>query len=195
MWEPWMNVTSWFSELNGDDTLSELFPKFWNLLESDEEQRGTILRAVDWYLQSNVSPPYVGIILTVAALERLSFQVLGRERCERTGEFIKKALEQLHIPLDLPGSCETLSEIQSWEHGPHAVVAIRNDLTHPKQKYGRVSNYAIHEAWNLGQWQIEMILLHMLEYRGDYVNRLAGWGEQSQALVPVPWTEKPCSAK
>ena len=176
-----MNLSSWFRESNGADTLSDLFPKFWILLQADEEQRTSILRSVDWYLQSNVNPPHVGIILTVAALERLSFQVLGRERDrerhEPNGEFIAKALEESQIPLDMPSGYRALTQLASWKHGPHALVVIRNDLTHPNQKYGPLSDFVIHEAWNLGQWYIEMILLHMLTFRGKYMNRLADWGE------------------
>lgn len=190
--EPWMSLNSWFRVVKGDEVLSDLFPKFWSLLDSDEERRNSILRSVDWYLQSNTSPPHVGIILTVAALERLSFRVLGRERKGRepNGVFIKKALEELQIPLDIPSGYGALSRVQSWKHGPHALVEIRNDLTHPKQRYDPVSDIAIHEAWNLGQWYIEMILLHMLTFRGKYMNRLADWGDQAGTLVPVPWVEK-----
>ena len=161
-------------------------------MESDEEQKASILRSVDWYLQSNINPPHVGIILTVAALERLSSQLLGRgmEKGELTGVFIKKALEELQIPLDIPSGYGALNQVQSWDHGPHAIVVIRNDLTHPKQRYGPVPDIARHEAWCLGQWYIEMILLKMLTFRGKYKDRLADWGDQAGALVPVPWVEK-----
>ena len=188
--EPWMNLSSWFRTSNGADILSDLFPKFWSLLETDEERKSSILRSVDWYLQSNVSPPHVGIILTVAALERLSFQVLGRERSEPMGEYISQALEKIRTPLHIPNGYRSLTQVDSWKHGPHAIVGIRNDLTHPKQRYSPVSDIAIHEAWNLGQWYIEMIMLYMLTFRGKYMNRLADRGQQAEALVPVPWVEK-----
>ena len=191
--EPGINIKSWFRQLHGADTLSGLFPKFWSLFESDKEQRDTILRAVDWYLQSNMSPPHVGIILTVAALERLSFQVLGRERDsnESNGGFIKKALEKLQVPLDFPKSYEALQKVKNWDHGPHAVVAIRNNLVQRNPTLAGVSNYATHEAWNLGQWYIEMMLLGMLEYGGFYKNRLVGWREHDRAFLPVPWVREP----
>ena len=50
-----------------------------------------------------------------------------------------------------------------------------------------MSDYAIDEAWNLGQWYIEMMLLSMLGYQGNYVNRLAPWRDDEQAIPPVPW--------
>ena len=189
--EPGIRINSWFRQLNGADTLAELFPKFWSLFESDQGWRDGISRAVDWYLQSNISPPYIGIILTVAALERLSAQVLARPRKGKLGEFIKNALDELQVPLDLPKGYQALRKIENWEHGPHAVVEIRNDLIHPKRKYDPVSDYAIHEAWNVGQWYIEMLLLGKLKYRGFHSNRLAGWREHDQRILPVPWTKEP----
>lgn len=185
--ESWGNYHSWFRQLDGAETLSILFSKFWPLFAS--EARGVLLRAIDWYLQSNVSFPYIGIILTVAALELLSGHVLERKRdiSEYTGDFINKALRKLEIPSDLPGCCEALQDVKNWKHSPHAIVGVRNDLVHPNKKMTNVSNYAIHEAWNLGQWSVEMILLRMFEYQGSYVNRLAGWREVDQKIQRVPW--------
>ena len=194
--ESWKKERSWLRLLNGADILSELFPKFWCLLlEGGEKGKGTILRAIDWYLQSNVSAPYVGLLLTQAALERLSYQILGNKKCqiprnEGKGKIIKNALQCLGLGSRLPQDCKELSKLKHWESGPHAIVAIRNDLIHPKEKFSSVSDYAHHEAWNLGQWYIEMILLRMLDYQGSYVNRLAGWYDQEQVIVPVPWAQE-----
>ena len=185
--ESWGNNHSWFRQLDGAETLSILFSKFWPLFAS--EAQDTLLRAIDWYLQSNVSFPYIGIILSVAVLELLSGHILGRAKKERTGEFVNEALKELEIPSDLPGYCEALQDIKTWKHGPHAIVEVRNDLVHPKKnkELAKISNDAIHEAWNLGQWSVEMILLRMLEYQGFYVNRLAGWHEADRIIQRVPW--------
>lgn len=194
---PWKKGRSWFRLLNGADILSELFPKFWHLLLEDEGKRkDAILRAIDWYLQSNVSAPYVGLLLTQAALERLSYWILENGKCQipkngGKGKIIKKALQCLGLGSHLPQNCKKLSESRRWESGPHALVDIRNDLIHPKEKLGPISDYAHHEAWNLGQWYIELILLRMFDYQGSYMNRLAGWHDQDQVIAPVPWVQEP----
>ena len=194
--ESWKKERSWLRLLNGADILSELFPKFWCLLlEGGEKGKDAILRAIDWYLQSNVSAPYVGLLLTQAALERLSHQILknwqvrllkDRKETSGAGKIIGEALQCLDLGSDLPQDCKELSKLKRWESGPHAIVAIRNDLIHPKEKFSSVSDYAHHEAWNLGQWYIEMILLRMLDYQGSYANRLAGWH-----IASVPWAQEP----
>ena len=174
----WTNQRSWFGHHGGDDILSDLFPKFWRLFESDDEWQETIRRTIDWYLLSNESATHVGVILTQAALERLSHQILGRgkEGKEPAGAFIRKALEELHLELDIPSSCGGLKDLQQtcdWDDSLHALVAMRNDLVHPTAKLGDVSHYAHYEAWNLGQWYIEIVLLKELGYQGKYMNRLA----------------------
>ena len=178
---------SWLRTLGGDDILAELFPRFLSLLESGRGWRDTVARTIDWYLQSNESPPYVGLILTQAALERLSYQVLGRKRPQR---MIEKGLEELQgmeSSISIPPSCTELRSVGQWQSGPHALCDLRNDLVHPEQSLAGLSDLVYHEAWNLGQWYIEMMLLNKLGYRGSYRNRLASWNRRDEAIPHVPW--------
>ena len=110
-------------------------------------------------------------------LERLAHKVDGK----KTGKRIAKALlkygiseKALPIPSD---SCPELARLgaeHGWKHGPHALVEIRNSVVHPRPKYGRISARAYYEAWNLGQWYLELMLLRRFEASGDfdYSNRL-----------------------
>ena len=52
------------------------------------------------------------------------------------------------------------------------VVEIRNTVVHPSHKYGKISARAYYEAWNLGQWYFELMLLSRCQARGEYSNRL-----------------------
>ena len=189
--EPWERQASWFREPDGADVLSLLFPRFNAQVEEDEGRRRSLFRAIDWYTQSNVTAPYIGIILTLASLERLAVLKLGRPKKnpnEPTGEFIRAALEQSSIPLQIPAACAALAEAGvDWKHGPQAVNGIRNDLVHSTERLARVNDYVIHEAWNLGQWYAEMMVLNMLDYHGDHMNRLARWDDYDQYVLPVPW--------
>ena len=194
--KPWDNRQSWLIAGDGGDVLSEVFPGFWRQFTRDKAWQETVARSIDWYLNSNESAMHVGIILTQAALERLSCQILGRTRRkhegEFTGTFIHKALECLNLDPQVPPSCTELEELQrrnSWVDGPHTLVEIRNDLVHPKYKYGSISLSATYEARSLGQWYIELILLKLFDYQGSYRNRL------TQELEPVPWAESDTKAR
>ncbi len=181
------NGHSWLMRVGGDDILTGLFPKFCDLLGSKNGWRDTIARTIDWYLRSNESPPYVGLLLTQAALERLSCQILGGERPRK---FIEKALKKLpglgdSIPV--PSSCQELLGLGKWQSAPHALVDLRNDLVHPEETLTGVSDLVYHEAWNLGQWYIEMMLLNLLGYQGSYRNRLGSWRQGASPIPEVPW--------
>ena len=81
--ESWKTGRAWMLKNPGGNIMAELFPKFVSLFESGDQPGKPLARAIDWYLQSNESAPHVGLILTEAALELLSYDVLGRPR--RTG--------------------------------------------------------------------------------------------------------------
>ena len=188
--ESWKPLRSWFLRMGGGDTLVYLFPKFVSLLEREDLPRGTIGHAIDWYLQSNDSATHVGIILTEAALERLSYYVLDRPRKtkeEPIGKYIENALKKLELERNVPQACNEIRKLRNWHSGPHAITTIRNDLVHPQPSLNDVSLDVHHEAWNLGQWYVEMILLKELSYQGAYRNRLSD-GDGSRAIQPVPWT-------
>ena len=178
--DPWRQQSSWLRRLNGADSLSELFPKYWQLFRDDHKWRNTLTRAIDWYTVSKLSPPFVGLILTQAALERLSYQELGRKqkRSESGATYISSALEQLGVNVDLSTDCEALRALgldgRSLENGPEAFVGVRNDLVHTKPRLGELTNEAHHQAWNLGQSYVESALFHKLDYRGSRFDRVTG---------------------
>ena len=183
---PWNSTWSCLTRVDRGYVLSSVFSGFWHLFTIDDAWQESIIRSIDWYLNSNESALHVGIILSQVALERLSHQILGREKMakERTGGFIRKALKNLNLETQIPSSCPKLKILQQhekWDNGPHTLVRIRNALVHPKNEHGSVSLPVLHEAQNLGQWYIELVLLKLFGYCGHYRNRLSGEVED------LPW--------
>ncbi len=195
--EPWLDYHSAFPRMHSD-ILSDLFPEFWILFMDQENSKGSTLRALDWYLQSNMSAPYIGTILTFAALEAFAFLLLkdgedGNKKRSKSGsdrERIERTLSNMQIPLDLPKNCESLGALRDWDTGPQALVAIRNNLVHPQRNLVGVSNMDYWEAWHLGQWYFELMLLSRLGYKGRYRNRLADMKGNEDPFVPVPWASR-----
>lgn len=150
-----------------------------------------MFRAIDWYLISNESAVHVGIILTQAALERLASQVLCRskERGENTGEFIRCAFQELNLDTQIPDCCNELKDFQqthNCEDGLHALVKLRNDLIHANVKHHPdVFPPTYLEAWNLGQWFIEMLLLKIIKYQGKCYNRLSTMYNHEESIITV----------
>ncbi len=97
--ESWKPEWAWNLRNPGSDIMAELFPKFVSLFESGVQPRETLTRAIDWYLQSNESAIHVGLILTEAALELLSYHVLCRSRRIHEKEPIQKYIENALEPV------------------------------------------------------------------------------------------------
>ena len=190
--ESWKPGRAWILRNSGGDTMAGLFPKFVSWFQSGVQPKETLARAIDWYLESNESAIHVGLILTWAALERLSYHVLARPQNKREsiGKYIENALKELKLDRSVPKVCNKLRNFWNWNSGPDAITKIRNDLVHPRQDLGEIPFYVQHEAWTLGQWYVEMILLKELCYQGSYWNRLSELDGSSEVIQQVPWGPK-----
>lgn len=65
------------------------------------------------------------------------------------------------------------------------IVGVRNELVHPKRRMLVKIAPLIVPCWQLAQWYIEMFLLKLSGYSGQYSNRLrAKWVGEVEF---VPW--------
>jgi hypothetical protein len=86
----------------------------------------------------------------------------------------------------------------SWSDGPEILVGLRNALVHPTVEKRRrlevalegVFDWAYFEASALSLWYLELLLLSLFDYRGEYSNRLVLSGFRGQEVERVPWLEK-----
>lgn len=187
--EPWHGPLSTWVCQGESEMLSAVFDGFWHRF-TDPVWSDTVSQVLRWYLRSNESSePAVGIILTQAALERLS-HASEDQGTGSTGDRIAAALKGARIDPQIPSQCPeliALAQRHSWAHGPHAFVDMRNDLVHPKSKLGLVPAGAYAEIQCLGQWYIELMLLHLFGYSGRYLNRLEHKTRQGAPIRHVPW--------
>ena len=194
--ETWKGYRSWFDTRNGQ-ILEDVFPGFWAQYQRFQRNERTRI-ALEWYLESNAQKAlHSSIVLSQAALERLSFlqvgkrltaKQMGRKDRETEGEWIARALGQAGVDCKIPPSCTALEQLRKangFDHGPHTIVEIRNDLIHQDMSYGILSVDVYRQAKELGLWYVEMLLLKLLDYNGIYANRLTQqWRGQ---VEPVPW--------
>lgn len=188
--EPWNgNKHSWLPRSDGGDSLTEAFPKFWELFARDG-WNDTIRRAVDWYLNGSSSAIHVGIVLAQAALESLSYRI-NQNKIRPEAKALRKALGKHGIRCEIPARCGALkavSQQEKWADGPEAITKIRNEIVHPKRRHAPISIEALQDARNLSLQYIEFLLLKNFHYRGQYVNRLAAAGQNPHEIVP--WAVK-----
>lgn len=186
---PWQRCQSWF-DLHHGECLATAFPGFVTLLHDPAlSQAGSA--ALHWYLRSNRAGEGAGVdgglILSQAALERLSVSVLknaGIILQNRPGatHIIRTAIQHLNIPTAIPQSSNSLHNLRSFSDGPEAVTKLRNELVHSEHRIkGKITSSVFFEAWQLAQWYTEAMLLKLCGYQGVYSYRLvAKWVGQVQ---------------
>jgi len=193
----WAKPSSWFDPHHCDQLVS-LFPGFLAKWENESWQEA-LLEVIYWYLSSNCSTLGrgigidAGIILTQAAIERLSFEYAVRYKrlieAEgfknlRASDKFRLLFSSLDIPIDIPVSLPELKQF-NWLDAPHAITEIRNSLVHPENKRRGQFDNAFFPVWNLSQWYLELALLKICNYSGTYGSRLMQ--RYVGQVETVPW--------
>lgn len=105
---------------------------------------------------------------------------------------LRELLAWIGIDSAIPASLaalhqEAARQTPPWADGPHAITEMRNALVHPRQRE-RLTAIPVHariDLQELALWYAEVALLRLIEYRGNYANRL---GAKTTGVVEdVPW--------
>jgi hypothetical protein len=100
-------------------------------------------------------------------------------------------IDEFSIPRTLPTSLPNLTQLaqknSKWIDGPSTFVEVRSSIVHPNWRSKVFSSneqdlytQARREAWDLGMWYLEMVLLKLFDYQGDDFNRRRLWEEEPQ---------------
>ena len=185
---PWVRRRSW-SDVTVRGDLAEMFERFSLKYSKDREHLDRIL---GWYLYSNESSAQdLSIVLNQTVLEILT-SVMPGGTGKKPGERIAALLCKHGIDPQIPDAFSELTLLANqngFEHGPHSLVAIRNSMVHPDTKVEMNTIDTYHEAKQLGLWYIELLLLRMFEYDGEYASRLVDV-HLAGATEPLPWSNQ-----
>lgn len=193
----WQEFLTWYDPQHSSDLVS-FFPCFMEHWK-DENWQIALKEIIYWY--QNAKNPSTGIesgiILTQAAIERLSYEYSVKEKTLLTSKGFKALwasdkfrllFSSLDIPLGIPNQKSEMIKAgkeYNWIDAPHALTEIRNSLIHPDHKKNGQLNSTHIEAWDLALWYLEMGVLAICNYSGTYLNRLEmGKGGR---LEKVPW--------
>ncbi|MBD0266320.1 MAG: hypothetical protein ICV78_27460 [Tolypothrix sp. Co-bin9] len=146
------------------------------------------------------------IVLMQAAFEILAWTLLVEEKGIISQQGFEKLaaadqlrllLSQCGVPLKIPDSLTELlkaSKELNWFDGAQALTEIRNAIVHPnpkkRQKYLNRPFPEQIDAYKLGLWYLELILLNLFEYKGEYFNRIASKEFYQENIEAVPWVKK-----
>lgn len=190
----WPGSIGWADEHRPEE-LARLFPGF---IEKwlDTYWRRAVYIGVGYYLEAN-GPTTVERALSQAqvVLEMLAHAVLVEgghktlEDLKPIGVGIARLLEHFGVPIEIP---EELPELRAeakgagWESGPWAVTALRNEIIHAKRGASERPFRVTIQAWKLISWYVELVLLALFGFDGEYGSRLK-WPRWVGQVELVPW--------
>lgn len=192
-WYLWFDAQSpkWLPHI-----FSQFAMKWWH---SDKEMqavyRDALSNVILSYTDAERADPSRGIVPAFIALETLGWFILVvmEKKLTKTEyknnlnatERIRKLLCWANIGAEIPTALINLSEkagVCGWD-GPQAVTKIRNLVVHPEKREQLVSCITT-ETCNLAMWYVELVTLKMLDYKGDYRDRL-----DNKRPKRVPWAD------
>jgi hypothetical protein len=136
-----------------------------------------------------------GLILGQTALELLTWNYLVIDKKTLSRNQFKKnsaadnlriLLTSCGIPTEIPTTSTELTAFANPnEDGPALIARVRNNLVHPEKSHG-IKLVPYFHVLNMQQRYIELILLRIFNYNGNYFNRLHMdlWKGN---VEPVPW--------
>lgn len=196
---PWKPFQSCFDSLH-PEMLPAVFPGFYNLWNNGV-WHNRMKECIYWYVAANRVSSEIGVdsalLFTQAALELLSWTycVLDRGMLSRdafsvrglgAADKLRLLASSLELPLEIPPSMTALhaKRGRKWSDSMDAITDLRNGIVHPSKEQD-LPDGAYYAAWRLSLWYIELVLLRLCGYNGNYPNRLSQrWVGQ---VEPVPW--------
>ncbi|WP_255549769.1 hypothetical protein [Thermoanaerobacter sp. CM-CNRG TB177] len=188
---------TWFSKQH-PEMLEKIFPLFVDKLK-DPLWEEPLIMALEWYIDSLEADLMEEAFIWVStALELISWVrftqeefIISKSKYDklRESDKFRLLLHYFGIPSEIPFSTSS-----GYEDGPHLFTEIRNSIVHPVKKE-KVKALSFEDRWKaheLGLWYLELTILCLLGYDGDYVNRLKSidHGLWEGSVEKVPWSRE-----
>lgn len=214
VWESWQNVRatrwksvpSWFSTVQPARELSDVFGSFYNCWKNPL-WRDELKHIIHWYVTSNTNVAALegSVVLAQTGLELLTWVLLVEDKQKfsannfdrksaayRLTELLKYVGMSDAIPTTLPNLL-SFASTRSWTSGANTLTGFRNDIEHPNRRSGLASaSWEVRcEIVTLSLWYLELGLLHLFSYGGQYANRTSNARFIGQDVEVVPWIASP----
>jgi len=181
----WENWFSW-SDPQYVEGVSILFPKLFKKW-CDPFWKKHLNSLIYWYIMSNMQHGGLdgAIVMSQISLELISWNLLVQDKHIMPSKIyyenyastnFRELFSYIGLPLNIPDELNKLKTFaiqNNLEDAPHAITEIRNEFVHPNKKYSNVIDTNIKiETWKLTLWYLELTILKILDYNGQYSNRI-----------------------
>lgn len=191
--------------IEGLDVLWQEFYEQWQ----NEDDRDCLHTVIHWYIEANGNSGFVeGAIVMVQNALELLYNWLIVEKLEiikdddainlAAANKIRLLLSQISFSKTIPTTLKktnqfinkNINEYQDID-GPELFVKIRNAIVHSqaekRKKLISIPSRVKYEALQLGLLYIELSLLYILNFKGQYFNRCSGAKWSGDGEETVPW--------
>jgi hypothetical protein len=160
--------------------------------------------AIHWYIEANCNSGFVegSITMVQNALELLynwliveKYKIIKGEDSKNisASNKIRILLSKINIESSIPKQLDKLiNSSDKNSDGPELFTQIRNAIVHSqeekRQKIYNLEGGVKFQALTLGIWYVELILLFILNYSGEYYNRCS-LNPTQQGVEKVPWAK------
>ncbi len=211
VWGSWATTRTgsgqwrWCPDHLVNDALPDLARGF-TLLSANPTLEKVVDRAINLQLTANGTQPMdARIPLACSGLELLAWAVLQTKQWLTTDAFGKLTAAQslrllLHwagIPVEVPTAFVAMEARrrglgQLDLTGPDVLNKIRNDLVHPPKRLADLewpTGDEMEEAWRLSMDYLELVILRLLDYQGEYFPHLQLKPRWVTDTERVPWAK------
>jgi hypothetical protein len=193
---PFKFVPTWTDTISNYHNIEKYMSLMLKKLE-DTYYSQVLKNVIDWYIESLGHITLENSIISIQiALEALSYVVLVEQKIiteeefdlNNSGKNIKMLLEVCKIPFGKDELYNFDNNIKhKFDDGVDLVIFYRNKIVHPTRKRQRIE-LDVDDMWNIiqiGTRYIELVVLSIIGYKGEYSNRLKErwFGE----VEVVPW--------
>ncbi|HET6256648.1 MAG TPA: hypothetical protein VFE32_21415 [Puia sp.] len=202
---PFSPKIGWMPATVEEERLNESWQKMYELCK-EEEEKNFLELAIHWYLESLSMRSGVdaSISLVQNALELLSSRILYEkefilshaEKGDRVtaSSKINILLTWAGIPNGIPAHALELVEFakgKTLNTGPEVITQIRNAIVHPdlrnRVKHRKMELGLKKQALDLALQYVELILLRLFRYTGQFHSRFSDHPIQEFRRERVPW--------
>lgn len=214
---PWQSLWMW-SKRTDNSSLNQVFKVFMAKWE-ETSWKDSLKTAIFLYVEANQAAGGTegAIILAQSALELFASlhadHHLNKKPCKdrfddiHADERIRWLLDDLDIPveignevhpdlMELRNHCEQVLKSEAYKDGPRAITLLRNAIIHPSRKkvnkLSQTDDKVKLQLLDLSIWYLEMVLLRLFGYTGQYANRLWRFRADrtgSGFIQQVPWKD------
>ncbi len=196
------HFSSWFCPHRAR-MICDVFPGFARLQDSPVWCKA-LKHIIHWYIAANdlesaAAAVEVQVVHAQIALETLAWTLCVQDKRmvsknkfkgSTAADTVRLLLSSCDTPRDIPAHMSPLLQGMrdgKWSDGPDAIAQLRNHVVHPDRAW-EIPPGSFYEAGQLALWYVEMALLHIVGYKGDYASRLMRprWVGQTE---PVPWSQ------